>query len=100
MVVSVAKPDRRLPADLEYLVANALGAVLALAARVANSSSLSNSLGGIVHTESGTNNPDLMQVNKNIYLFKEAQESQQSPINSALPVPRASHQLLTSILLH
>jgi len=38
MVVSVAKPDRRLPADLEYLVANALGAVLALAARVANSS--------------------------------------------------------------
>jgi hypothetical protein len=38
MVVDVARPDWRLPADLEYLVANALGAVLALAARVANSS--------------------------------------------------------------
>jgi len=36
MVIDVARPDRRLPADLEYLVANALGAVLALAARVAH----------------------------------------------------------------
>ena len=37
MVVDVARPDWNLPADLEYLVANALVAVLALAALVANS---------------------------------------------------------------
>jgi hypothetical protein len=70
MVVDVVRPDRRLPADLEYLVANALGAVLALAARVANSSRDSNSLGGIVYSRGECRNPDLTKIRENIYLVK------------------------------
>ena len=70
MVVDVARSDRKLPADLEYLVANALGAVLALAARVANSSRDSNSLGGIVYSRGECRNPDLTKIRENIYLVK------------------------------
>ena len=70
MVVDIARPDWNLPADLEYLVANALGAVLALAARVAHSSRDSNSLGGIVYSRGECRNPDLTKIRENIYLVK------------------------------
>ena len=48
MEVSLATLEPTLPEDLRHLVKTALGAVLALAARAANSSRDSNSLGGIL----------------------------------------------------
>ena len=70
MDVSLVTLDPALPDDLRCLVRNALGAVLALAARAAHSSRDSNSLGGIVYSRGECRNPDLTKIRENIYLVK------------------------------